>query len=207
METGGIAWRQDVHNADQAPDGYKYIGPTYELPNGAGRLENVNFNTYGGNIQELPLDNSQSAMVCISVDFIPALDDGNTYKWVQTYWTNAFLHSGSETNCDDVTDCFNEYVDCGGQTDPSKSCYFTQTNKLNSGGINLQDCHRRYPCPNKSIEMFCTSSVVNASNNNNPVVTIYWGYHISEKGVATFSLQICPTTDSPFHKIAIQNAR
>ena len=199
LTSGEVIWMQDVTCQENTPDGYRYIGAKYDLPDGSGSLGNVSYNTYGGNRY---LGDNESAMAEINIEFIPT-DSKKSYNWVQTYSTNFFTDSKGEFAFDRITDSYSDYVDCGAQsTDPTISCFFNPYQKTTT----LSDGNRRFVGSGKEIGMHFTSSVVNSSDNSR-VVSIKWGYSISADGYASFIPPTITSSIDNFHKTAIQYAK
>ena len=199
LTSGEVIWMQDVTCQENTPDGYRYVGAKYDLPDGSGSLGNVSYNTYGGNRY---LGDNESAMAEINIEFIPT-DSKKSYNWVQTYSTNFFTDSNGEFAFDRITDSYSDYVDCGAQsTDPTISCFFNPYQKTTT----LSDGNRRFVGSGKEIGMHFTSSVVNSSDNSR-VVSIKWGYSISADGYASFIPPTITSSINNFHKTAIQYAK
>ena len=199
LTSGEVIWMQDVICQENTPDGYRYIGAKYDLPDGSGSLGNVSYNTYGGNRY---LGDNESAMAEINIEFIPTASK-KSYNWVQTYSTNFFTDSNGEFAFDRITDSYSDYVDCGAQsTDPTISCFFNPYLTTTT----LSDGNRRFVGSGKEIGMHFTSSVVNSSDNSR-VVSIKWGYSISADGYASFIPPTITSSIDNFHKTAIQYAK
>ena len=199
LTSGEVIWMQDVTCQENTPDGYRYIGAKYDLPDGSGSLGNVSYNTYGGNRY---LGDNESAMAEINIEFIPTASK-KSYNWVQTYSTNFFTDSNGEFAFDRITDSYSDYVDCGAQsTDPTISCFFNPYLTTTT----LSDGNRRFVGSGKEIGMHFTSSVVNSSDNSR-VVSIKWGYSISADGYASFIPPTITSSIDNFHKTAIQYAK
>ncbi|MBQ6155501.1 MAG: hypothetical protein IJK22_02760, partial [Bacteroidales bacterium] len=199
ITSGEVLWMQDVTCKENTPDGYRYIGKKYDLPDGSGSLGNVSFNTFGG---DRYLKDNESAMAEINIEFVPT-NSNKSYNWVQTYSTNFFTDSNGEFDFDRITDSYSNYVDCGGQsTDPAISCYFNTY----SPTTILNDGNRRFVGSGKKVGMLFTSSVVNMSDNSR-VVSLKWGYSISADGYASFIPPTISSSVDDFHKTAIQYAR
>ena len=193
-----VEWRGDVRSEEDTPEGHRYIGPTYELPNGAGTLINVKYDT-GGDRQLLP-NQQESASPEINIEFVP--NSSENYQWLQTYSTNFFCHTGNVMDFDLVEDAYTEHVDCGMQsTNPMEACYYRPNDPL-----VLSDIPLRYAGANKTVGMHFTSSVVNTDTHTS-VVSISWGFSIDPSGYVTFDNLQITTNQSEFHNKAIHYAQ